>query len=132
MMLSVVAAYGICWFPLNLYNVLFYADPASYMCLTFIHYIYTACHWIAMCHSCMNPAIYFYMNLRYRAALYDLFGCISFCHRRGEALRMVQRNEMSFSRTGSVRRRLGSLGGAGAEDGRSNFEHRRVRFQTIH
>ncbi|KAF9409027.1 hypothetical protein HW555_011476, partial [Spodoptera exigua] len=39
-------------------------------------YMWFACHWLAMSHSCYNPIIYCYMNNRYRRGFKQAFGCI--------------------------------------------------------
>jgi len=28
--------------------------------------LWFGCHWLAMCHSCLNPIIYWWMNARFR------------------------------------------------------------------
>ncbi|XP_041970607.1 RYamide receptor-like [Aricia agestis] len=36
-------------------------------------YVWFACHWLAMSHSCYNPIIYCYMNSRYREGFKQVF-----------------------------------------------------------
>lgn len=39
-------------------------------------YLWFACHWLAMSHSCYNPFIYCWMNARFRAGFCSVIGCI--------------------------------------------------------
>lgn len=54
----------------------------------FLPYLWFACHWLAMSHSCYNPIIYCYMNARFRSGFIQVLhqvpglrrcGCLKRC-----------------------------------------------------
>lgn len=68
MMIACVAAFLVCWLPLNLFIVVSDQYPDIYN-LSGISYVWFVCHWLAMSHTCYNPVIYFWMNAKFRAGL---------------------------------------------------------------
>ncbi|KAJ8285875.1 hypothetical protein GJAV_G00031970 [Gymnothorax javanicus] len=73
----VVAAFGICWLPIHVFNVLRDID----IDLINKHYfllIQLLCHLCAMSSSCCNPFLYAWLHDRFRAELRKMF----ICHRR--------------------------------------------------
>jgi neuropeptide Y receptor len=67
MMVTVVIIFTACWLPFNILMLAMdkYRDFFSYWSGT--PYLWFACHWLAMSHSCYNPIIYCWMNARFRA-----------------------------------------------------------------
>ncbi|XP_064457153.1 RYamide receptor-like [Ornithodoros turicata] len=77
MMIACVAAFLLCWLPLNIFIVVSDQHPEIYE-LAAIGYIWFICHWLAMSHACYNPIIYFWMNAKFRAGLQSTFRCLPF------------------------------------------------------
>ncbi|KAF6211616.1 hypothetical protein GE061_012129 [Apolygus lucorum] len=65
MLVIVVALFGLCWLPLQTYNVLqdIFPDINGYQ---YIHYIFFCCDWLAMSNSCYNPFIYGIYNEKFK------------------------------------------------------------------
>uniref|UniRef100_A0A182INH5 G-protein coupled receptors family 1 profile domain-containing protein n=1 Tax=Anopheles atroparvus TaxID=41427 RepID=A0A182INH5_ANOAO len=65
MLIIVVALFGVCWFPLQLYNILHvtWPDIDHYR---FINIIWFVCDWLAMSNSCYNPFIYGIYNEKFK------------------------------------------------------------------
>ncbi|XP_071780859.1 prolactin releasing hormone receptor 2a [Centroberyx gerrardi] len=70
----VVAAFGFCWMPISVFNVLRDIDidliDKSYFLL-----IQLLCHLCAMSSSCCNPFLYAWLHDRFRAELRKMFTC---------------------------------------------------------
>ena len=70
----VVAAFGICWMPISVFNVLRDIDidliDKQYFLL-----IQLLCHLCAMSSSCCNPFLYAWLHDRFRAELRKMFTC---------------------------------------------------------
>lgn len=70
----VVAAFGICWMPISVFNVLRDIDihliDKRYFLL-----IQLLCHLCAMSSSCCNPFLYAWLHDRFRAELRKMFTC---------------------------------------------------------
>ncbi|XP_062555944.1 substance-K receptor-like [Armigeres subalbatus] len=65
MLIIVVALFGICWFPLQLYNILHvtWSEVNEYR---YINIIWFVCDWLAMSNSCYNPFIYGIYNEKFK------------------------------------------------------------------
>lgn len=72
MMITCVAAFGICWLPLNTLMVVADEQPNIWE-LPYIQYVWFFSHWLAMSHACYNPIIYCWMNSRFRAGFKYIF-----------------------------------------------------------
>ncbi|OQV15703.1 putative Neuropeptide Y receptor [Hypsibius exemplaris] len=81
MMVVVVLLYIISWLPLNAYNVIADQYPAV-SCCVYIHYIWFACHWLAMSHATLNPIIYFWMNSKFRSGFLYTLNFVCCCRRQ--------------------------------------------------
>ncbi|KAM8865370.1 prolactin releasing hormone receptor 2a [Synchiropus picturatus] len=70
----VVAAFGVCWLPISVFNVLRDVDirliDKRYFLL-----IQLLCHLCAMSSSCCNPFLYAWLHDRFRAELRKMFTC---------------------------------------------------------
>lgn len=67
MLIIVVLLFGLCWFPLQLYNIL-QVTWESVNEYRYINIIWFCSDWLAMSNSCYNPfiyGIYNVSNLRY-------------------------------------------------------------------
>ncbi|OQV15705.1 putative Neuropeptide Y receptor [Hypsibius exemplaris] len=87
-----VEFYIAAWFPLNVYNIVSdqFLRPS---CYSYIHYVWFACHWLAMSHSAFNPFIYFKMHSQFRSGFIYVLNCI-FCCRRKPNEWLVERKLM--------------------------------------
>ncbi|XP_035894045.1 RYamide receptor [Anopheles stephensi] len=65
MLIIVVALFGVCWFPLQLYNILHVTWPEINE-YRFINIIWFVCDWLAMSNSCYNPFIYGIYNEKFK------------------------------------------------------------------
>ncbi|XP_055343290.1 RYamide receptor-like [Paramacrobiotus metropolitanus] len=81
MMVVVVLLYVISWLPLNVYIVLSEQYGNTMGCYRYIHFVWFACHWLAMSHATYNPIIYFWMNYKFRAGFVYALNLV-FCFRR--------------------------------------------------
>ncbi|XP_058130512.1 RYamide receptor-like [Anopheles ziemanni] len=65
MLIIVVALFGVCWFPLQLYNILHvtWSEIDDYR---YINIIWFVCDWLAMSNSCYNPFIYGIYNEKFK------------------------------------------------------------------
>ncbi|NXW60066.1 PRLHR protein, partial [Eurystomus gularis] len=70
----VLAAFGICWLPIHVFNVIRDID----INLIDKHYfllIQLLCHWFAMSSSCCNPFLYVWLHDCFRGELHKMFSC---------------------------------------------------------
>ncbi|XP_053679889.1 substance-K receptor-like [Anopheles nili] len=65
MLIIVVALFAVCWFPLQLYNILHVTWPEINE-YRFINIIWFVCDWLAMSNSCYNPFIYGIYNEKFK------------------------------------------------------------------
>ena len=71
MLIVVVACYTVCWLPFNVFYVLGLAKPEIYQETSF-PYFFTIFHIMAVSHTCYNPFIYCWMNIRIRYGFMDV------------------------------------------------------------
>uniref|UniRef100_A0A8C4X0U1 Prolactin releasing hormone 2 receptor n=1 Tax=Eptatretus burgeri TaxID=7764 RepID=A0A8C4X0U1_EPTBU len=74
MMVLVVMVFGLCWFPLNVFNVLQDID-IDLIDTRFFNLVQLLCHWVAMSSACYNPFIYAWLHNRFRAELKKMLMC---------------------------------------------------------
>lgn len=70
----VVAAFGVCWLPIHVFNIIRDID----IDLIDKHYfllIQLLCHWFAMSSACCNPFLYAWLHDRFRGELRKMFSC---------------------------------------------------------
>ncbi|CDQ60963.1 unnamed protein product [Oncorhynchus mykiss] len=70
----VVAAFGVCWLPIHVFNVLRDIDIRLINKRHFL-LIQLLCHLCAMSSSCCNPFLYAWLHDRFRAELRKMFTC---------------------------------------------------------
>ncbi|XP_047345073.1 RYamide receptor [Vespa velutina] len=80
MMITVVLVFTMCWLPFNIFYIVLDFDERlnNWSGLPFI---WAALHWLSMSHSCYNPVIYCWMNVRFRAGFIIAFGRLPCLHR---------------------------------------------------
>ncbi|XP_058986386.1 prolactin-releasing peptide receptor-like [Musca domestica] len=78
MLIIVVIVFGVCWLPLQLYNILYVTIPEvnEYQ---FIGIVWFCCDWLAMSNSCYNPFIYGIYNEKFKREFNKRFQTF-FCH----------------------------------------------------
>lgn len=64
MLVIVVILFGICWLPLQTYNILQATFPQINE-FKYINIIWFCCDWLAMSNSCYNPFIYGIYNVNF-------------------------------------------------------------------
>ena len=74
MMVLVVMVFGLCWFPLNVFNILRDID-IDLIDTRFFNLVQLLCHWVAMSSACYNPFIYAWLHNRFQAELKKMFMC---------------------------------------------------------
>lgn len=97
MMIVCVCVFTLCWLPFNSLMVIGDQYPELWE-LPNIIYLWFACHWLAMSHTCYNPAIYCWMNEKYRHGFKMVFRCL------GTRPSMAQQSTMNVSLATSVKR----------------------------
>lgn len=70
----VVAAFGVCWLPIHVFNVIRDIDIGLIHKRYFL-LIQLLCHWFAMSSSCCNPFLYAWLHDRFRGELRRIFSC---------------------------------------------------------
>lgn len=72
MLIIVVIVFGLCWLPLQLYNILYVTFPEvnEYQ---FIGIVWFSCDWLAMSNSCYNPFIYGIYNVSYKLCYINMY-----------------------------------------------------------
>ncbi|RXM96736.1 Prolactin-releasing peptide receptor [Acipenser ruthenus] len=68
----VVSAFGICWLPIHVFNVLRDID-INLIDKRYFLLIQLLCHWCAMSSACCNPFLYAWLHDRFRAELRKMF-----------------------------------------------------------
>lgn len=71
MLISMVSIFGICWFPLNLINVIndFYGFPS------YFHLLFLLTHSMAVSSTCYNPFLYAWLNENFRKEFKQVLPC---------------------------------------------------------
>ncbi|CAO1440286.1 unnamed protein product, partial [Diamesa serratosioi] len=94
MLVIVVILFGICWLPLQTYNILQATFPQINE-FKYINIIWFCCDWLAMSNSCYNPFIYGIYNEKFQREFFERFTCF---HRLG--LRFQKDSNGSIGDTG--------------------------------
>ena len=77
MLIVVVACYTVCWLPFNIYWVIGLAEESIYIHPSY-PYTFTVVHILAVSHTCYNPFIYCWMNIRVRQGFLEVLGKYEF------------------------------------------------------
>ncbi|XP_020798083.1 RYamide receptor [Drosophila serrata] len=153
MLIIVVIIFGLCWLPLQLYNILYVTIP-EINDYHFISIVWFCCDWLAMSNSCYNPFIYGIYNEKFKREFNKRFAAC-FCkfqtsldahertfsmHTRASSIRSTYANSSMRIRSnlfGATRgsglnggktilhlpRVNGSTGGGGIYNGQNNNGH---------
>ncbi|XP_069069551.1 prolactin-releasing peptide receptor-like [Pleurodeles waltl] len=68
----VVTAFGICWLPIHLFNIMRDID-INMISKDYFLLLQLLCHWFAMSSSCCNPFLYAWLHDRFRSELKKMF-----------------------------------------------------------
>ncbi|XP_056427506.1 prolactin-releasing peptide receptor-like [Hyla sarda] len=68
----VVSAFGICWLPIHVFNIIRDID-IDLINKHYFLFIQLFCHWFAMSSSCCNPFLYAWLHDRFRSELKKMF-----------------------------------------------------------
>ena len=71
----VVLIFMVCWAPYHIYFIYSYHHP-SIARKAYIGHIFLFFYWLAMSNTCVNPIIYYVMNVRFRAYFNQVLCCI--------------------------------------------------------
>lgn len=67
-LISIVVTFGVCWLPLNIFNVIF--DWYHEVLMSCHHdLVFVACHLVAMVSTCINPLFYGFLNKNFQKDL---------------------------------------------------------------
>ncbi|CAH1794956.1 unnamed protein product [Owenia fusiformis] len=120
MLVTIVLVFGICWFPLNLFNASVDLFPKLLNQITTAEAeraylaIFFSCHWLAMSNSFANPIIYGFLNESFRNDMRDILRRCP-CIKRNGHNAFVSRTNSTRAWTfqnGSVRSSMRSLRGS--------------------
>nr|XP_014102975.2 RYamide receptor-like [Bactrocera oleae] len=100
MLIIVVVVFGLCWLPLQLYNILYVTFPEINE-YHFISIIWFCCDWLAMSNSCYNPFIYGIYNEKFKREFNKRIATC-FC-KTHKLLDMPERTQSMHTRVSSIR-----------------------------
>ncbi|XP_055596964.1 substance-P receptor-like [Uranotaenia lowii] len=127
MLIIVVALFAICWFPLQLYNVLHVTWPEVNE-YRYINIIWFMADWLAMSNSCYNPFIYGIYNEKFKREFrkrYPFRGCCCFgASGSGRGGSNYHHHDHSTDKTLSMFTRVSSV--------RSNYATSSIRNKLHH
>ncbi|NXX91198.1 PRLHR protein, partial [Centropus bengalensis] len=72
LLVLVVAAFGVCWLPLHIFNVIKDID-ISLIDKQYFNFIQLLCHWFAMMSACTNAFLYAWLHDSFRGELKKMF-----------------------------------------------------------
>lgn len=100
MLIIVVGIFGLCWLPLQLYNILYVTIPEinDYQ---YISIVWFCCDWLAMSNSCYNPFIYGIYNEKFKREFNKRFAAC-FCKFQ-TTLEQHERTLSMHTRASSIR-----------------------------
>ncbi|EDV96447.1 RYamide receptor [Drosophila grimshawi] len=136
MLIIVVVIFGLCWLPLQLYNILYVTIP-EINDYHFISIVWFCCDWLAMSNSCYNPFIYGIYNEKFKREFNKRFSAC-FCkfktslephertfsmHTRASSLRSTYANSSMRIRNNFFGvRNTGGNGKVGLHIGRNGYQ----------
>ena len=96
MLILVVSAFAVCWFPLNMYLLISHFYPSAKNTLAYLW-----CHFIAMSSVCINPVAFGFLNQNFRAELrHSLLTCcvqsVTMSRHRGVNGNITRNGRVSF------------------------------------
>ncbi|XP_049955033.1 tachykinin-like peptides receptor 86C [Schistocerca serialis cubense] len=105
MLVLVVSIFASCWLPYHAYFVYAYHDPAM-ASSSYAQHLYLCFYWLAMANAGVNPAIYYWMNNRFRMyfqrVLCRIFCCLAMRKHRDAMLGLAYfRNQTNQTRCNS-------------------------------
>lgn len=99
MLIIVVVVFGLCWLPLQTYNIIHVTWPEINEYI-YINIIWFCCDWLAMSNSCYNPFIYGIYNEKFKREFNRRF---SFCFCRFDTQDSADRTMSVYTRASSIR-----------------------------
>ncbi|EDW69722.1 RYamide receptor isoform X1 [Drosophila virilis] len=135
MLIIVVVIFGLCWLPLQLYNILYVTIP-EINDYHFISIVWFCCDWLAMSNSCYNPFIYGIYNEKFKREFNRRFAAC-FCkfktslephertfsmHTRASSIRSTYANSSMRIRNNFFAVRNAGNGKTGLNIGRSAYQ----------
>ncbi|ALC43134.1 Lkr [Drosophila busckii] len=139
MLIIVVVIFGLCWLPLQAYNILYVTIP-EINDYHFISIVWFCCDWLAMSNSCYNPFIYGIYNEKFKREFNKRFAAC-FCkfqtsleahertfsmHTRASSIRSTYANSSMRIRSNL----FGTRHNAAAGNGKQGFHISRNGYQT--
>ncbi|KAH8246227.1 hypothetical protein KR038_005657 [Drosophila bunnanda] len=139
MLIIVVIIFGLCWLPLQLYNILYVTIP-EINDYHFISIVWFCCDWLAMSNSCYNPFIYGIYNEKFKrefnkrfAACFCKFQTSLDAHERTFSMHTRATSIRSTYANSSMRIRsnlFGATRGVGLNGGKTGLHLPRVNGGT--
>ncbi|XP_066903444.1 tachykinin-like peptides receptor 86C [Halyomorpha halys] len=106
MFILIVIVFAVCWLPYHLYFI--YTHHRKDVVYTkYVQHIYLGFYWLAMANAMMNPAIYYFMNPRFREYFRKAICDWDCCKRKKRTIKLergetppIRRFSHSYSRSG--------------------------------
>ncbi|XP_016964878.1 RYamide receptor [Drosophila biarmipes] len=139
MLIIVVVIFGLCWLPLQLYNILYVTIP-EINDYHFISIVWFCCDWLAMSNSCYNPFIYGIYNEKFKrefnkrfAACFCKFQTSLDAHERTFSMHTRASSIRSTYANSSMRIRSNLFGPArgGVNNGKTGLHMPRVHGSAV-
>nr|QRN45494.1 tachykinin-Like peptides receptor isoform X2 [Carausius morosus] len=127
MFIIVVSIFAICWLPYHGFFIYSYHNTALTRA-NYVQHVYLAFYWFGMANAMVNPAIYYWMNSRFRLYFKQVL-CLRCCARgKDSEMFNLQSTKMSHS---TMSRSKSANSKKGAENA-VPWSARRLQTQEVH